>query len=191
MPHRQIRRLLKEWFELKEGAAPADDPRRTESCLSIPEVVAAAEEGHRRGCAPRAVVDEPRRRHVEHCAWCQAALTTASRVVAGEAAPAEKTPHEWTKAVRDGLSRWLEQRARQSGSPPAARFDENGTLHINLSGLSASGPVEVSLLWDGVKLYLARGTIAGGKLEICQPMPQLGVRSTEVPAHLLLLKMTR
>jgi len=178
---------LRQWFERCLEVAPAEDSRRTKDCLSIAELVDCVERACERKVRPEDLLEPGQRAHVEGCSWCRGALETAMRVCTGEKT-SEEVLGAWTGVLRERLGDWLRQGRRGSPAQAVAHFDANGTLHVNWQGLEADGPVQLSLLWNGVRVFLARGVVRDGRLQIREKLAQLGLKDLSLPAHLVVVE---
>jgi len=100
LDHRELRSLLRSWFETQVCNAPADDPRRTPACLSVAEVVSLAQ-----GQLP---TTQEQQQHQDSCQWCRKALAVAQRLVDQEARAArvrDSAPDaQWPETLRQRLA---------------------------------------------------------------------------------------
>ncbi|MCX7599291.1 MAG: hypothetical protein N2512_10590 [Armatimonadetes bacterium] len=188
MSQDNLRPILRQWFNKILDATPPEDTRRSDECLTFAELIDLAEEGVRKNREPLEMLPENAAQHVRACSWCKSALANAWRIVQGEGVNASNDAEQWATALRERLADWVGRRVRESPAPAAARFDEKGTFHLHLYGLPRDGPVQVSLLWEGVRLYLARGNVTGGCLRLREQLARIGLRDTTVPAHLLVIE---
>ena len=180
----EVRALLQEWFKRELEAASADDPRRGEQCLSLPEIADLA-----RGSGGAGREQE---KHLATCGWCSRALAVASRLAEQERSQqvlADSAPKgEWSEELRGRLVAWLETRVESSQERGSAHFDQDGTLHVSCSGVPHEGPVTVSLLWAGTAIRLTTGMARDGALELAVALPELGLRDVTVPSSALLVE---
>lgn len=65
---------LRNWFNDRYDAAPAEDPRRTPECLTFADAT--------RGAQAREQLAAPQQAHVEGCTWCTRALSLAAAQLA-------------------------------------------------------------------------------------------------------------
>ena len=111
-PPRELRKLLRQWFDTLVERAPADDPRHTEDCLPIPAVfaVAAGQETDDRSC-----------RHAASCDWCRRAVDIAQRLLREEPSLSvrDSAPDaRWPEALREQLAGTMPAASAAPPQPP-------------------------------------------------------------------------
>lgn len=188
MSQDQLKLMLKQWFDELLQTAPQDDPRRTPECLSFADLLGIAEQAVELQKVPIDILPTNKVEHVAGCSWCRSALENACRVVQAEPKFADTSSTQWARLVGERLSEWVQQRAQQSLSVQVARFDEHGTFCLDLDGLPNDGPVQISLLWEGVQIRLAEGVVNRGRLQLRKQLARIGLRNIWVPAHLLVIE---
>lgn len=187
--------LLDRWSDRIEKMAPAEDPRRTENCLRFDEI---AKLTHNQG--KEALLK--RQSHIPQCAWCQSAIAKIVSLLENEVEgqyvtgrglnyPAQNAAsfREETSPFVAGLGtyvgNWLREQSVPMEEDTPAYFDEQGTLHLTLSGLQPDGELRAGLLIDGASMNIGTGEVIKGRLAISRALPEFGLTSVRLPAALI------
>ena len=165
-------------------AAPADDPRHTDACLTFGALAALADGA--------AALTTAQGAHADTCHWCRQSVALFRQTKPVTVAKPGSVPEtSWTAALQARLAAWVREAAAPAAAPEpgfSAQFDDSGTLRIQWEDLPGEGTVTVSLRRQEVALPLAFGTVTGGVLRIEQPMADLGLRNVRLPRSALTLE---